>query len=269
MYRIGMFSKLGLVTIKTLHHYDEVGLLKPAHIDDENGYRYYDSSQLFRLGEIVQLRQMGFSIPEITAIIDGHNIANILKQRKLELENEMHDASARLSRLENYINERKEGYKMDYQAVIKDLPEFIVFAAKYTIPNYAALNTIMPGLGEKVSKANPDLKCVQPGYCFNVYLDGEYRDADINVEICEAVVKKGKDGDGFIFKTVPAVKVVSVLHRGAYGGLGKAYAYAIQWVEQNGYKVVDNIRESYIDGIWNKDDAKDCLTEIQVPIEKI
>lgn len=269
MYRIGMFSKLGQVTIKTLHHYDDVGLLKPAHIDEVNGYRYYNAGQLFRLGEIMQLRQMGFSIPEISAIIDGHNIAGILKQRKLELENEVQDASDQLFRLENYINERKEGYKMDYQAVIKDIPEFIVYAAKYTLPNYAALNSIMPELGEKVTKANPGIKCVQPGYCFNVYLDGEYRDTDINVEICEAVTKKGKDGDGFIFKTVPAAKVVSVLHRGAYDKIGKAYAYATQWVEQNGYKIVDNIRESYIDGIWNKEDTKDWLTEIQVPVEKI
>ena len=39
MYRIGKFSKLGRVNIKTLHHYDEVGLLVPAHVDEENGYR--------------------------------------------------------------------------------------------------------------------------------------------------------------------------------------------------------------------------------------
>lgn len=268
MYRIGQFSKLGRVTIKTLRHYDEVGLLTPAHVDEENGYRYYTAAQLFRLNEIVALRQMGFSIPEITAIVDGHNIAVILEQRKAELISEQKDVQDRLSRLQNYILEQKEGHKMNYQAVIKQLPAFTVYSARYIVPNYAALNEIMPALGEKVGKANPGLKCVEPGYCFNVYLDGEYRDTDINVEICEAVTTRGKDGDGIVFKDIPACTVVSVLHRGAYENLGAAYAYAMQWVEQNGYRISDNVRESYIDGIWNKDNVDDWLTEIQVPVEK-
>lgn len=268
MYRIGMFSKLGRVTIKTLHHYDEVGLLAPAYVDKESGYRYYKASQLFRLNEIVALRQMGFSILEISAIVDGHNIAGILAQRKAELESEVQNVTDQLSRLNNYINEQKEGQIMNYQAVIKEIPAYTVYSAKYTLPNYASLNEIMPALGAKVSKANPGIKCVEPGYCFNVYLDGEYRDTDINVEICEAVVRRGKGGDGVVFKDISAATVVSVLHRGAYEKLGEAYAYAMQWVEQNGYQIIDNVRESYIDGIWNKDNVEDWLTEIQVPVEK-
>lgn len=46
MYRIGMFSKINKVTVKTLRYYDEVGLLIPAYVDEENGYRYYTSEQL-------------------------------------------------------------------------------------------------------------------------------------------------------------------------------------------------------------------------------
>lgn len=268
MYRIGMFSKLGRVTIKTLHHYDEVGLLTPAHVDEENGYRYYTTDQLFRLNEIVALRQMGFSIPEISAIVDGHNIAGILTQRKAELENEAQNVTDQLFRLHHYINERKEGQKMNYQAAIKEIPSYTVYSAKYTIPNYAALNEIMPSLGEKVGRANPGIQCVEPDYCFNVYLDGEYRETDINVEIYQAVTSRGKDSDGVVFKDIPAVAAVSVLHRGAYGKLGDAYAYAMQWVEQNGYQIIDNVRESYIDGIWNKDNVDDWLTEIQVPVQK-
>jgi len=49
MYRIGIFSKLGRVTIKTLRHYDEMGLLTPAHVDEENGYRYYTPSIVKRI----------------------------------------------------------------------------------------------------------------------------------------------------------------------------------------------------------------------------
>lgn len=268
MYRIGMFSKLGRVTIKTLRHYDEVGLLTPALVDEENGYRYYTASQLLRLNEIVALRQMGFSIAEIADLVDGHDKAAIMEQRRAELICERDDAADRLFRLENYILEQKEGYRMKYQAVIKEIPAFTVYSTKQVIPNYASLNQIMPALGEKVTKANPGIKCVQPGYCFNVYLDGEYRDTDINIEICEAVESRGKDGDGIVFKEIPAVTAVSVLHRGPYEKIGDAYAYVMQWVEQNGYKITSNVRESYIDGIWNKDSAEDWLTELQVPVSR-
>lgn len=268
MYRIGMFSKLGRVTIKTLRHYDEVGLLTPAHVDEENGYRYYTTNQLFRLNKIIALRQMGFSIPEIADIIDDRNVAVILEQRKAELTAEREHVAAQLFRLENYMIEQKEGYSMDYQAVIKEIPAFTVFSLEYVIPNYAALAEIMPTVGEKVSKANPGIQCVKPHYCFNVYLDGEYKESDIHVEICQAVTSRGKDGDGIVFKDLPAVTVVSILHQGAYEGLSAAYAYVIQWVEQHGYKITDYVRESYIDGVWNKDSVNHWLTEIQVPVEK-
>ena len=46
LYRIGMFSKMNRVTIKALRYYDEVGLLKPAYINEMTGYRYYTSEQL-------------------------------------------------------------------------------------------------------------------------------------------------------------------------------------------------------------------------------
>ncbi len=61
---------------------------------------------------------------------------------------------------------------------------------------------------------------------------------------------------------------MSVLHKGSYEKLPEAYAYAVRWVEENGYQIVDNVRESYIDGVWNKEKAEDWLTEIQVPVEK-
>lgn len=268
MYRIGMFSQLGKVTIKTLHHYDEVGLLVPAHVDTETGYRYYSTDQLFQLHEIVALRQMGFSIHEITAIVDGHDIAEILQQRKVELEQEAQTVTDQLLRLNHYIKKQKEGESMNYQAVIKDIPSCIVFSSRQVVPNYAALMDVVPALGAKVKAANPGLKCAESEYCFNIYHDGEYKESNIDIEICEAVTHKGKESDGFIFKEIPAVTVATVMHKGAYEDLRAAYAYAFKWVEENGYTVAGLPRESYIDGIWNKEDVADWLTELQIPIHK-
>ena len=71
LYRIGMFSKMNQITIKTLRYYDEVGLLHPRFIDPDNGYRYYTSSQLAPLHRIMALRNIGYSIEELKRVQDG------------------------------------------------------------------------------------------------------------------------------------------------------------------------------------------------------
>ncbi|MCL2035468.1 MAG: GyrI-like domain-containing protein, partial [Oscillospiraceae bacterium] len=105
-------------------------------------------------------------------------------------------------------------------------------------------------------------------YCFVAYLDGEHKETDINIEFCEAVDKMYPDFDGIAFKRMEPVTAISVMHKGEYARLGKAYAYAFDWIEKNGYAAADNPRESYIDGIWNKENEADWLTEIQIPIVK-
>ena len=65
MIRIGDFSRISLVSIKTLRYYDEVGLLHPAKVDDFTGYRYYSFDRLSRLHRILALKDLGFSLEQI------------------------------------------------------------------------------------------------------------------------------------------------------------------------------------------------------------
>ena len=62
MLKIGDFSALAQVSIKTLRYYDEAGLLTPAWLDPENGYRYYAAGQIARLHRILALKDFGFSL---------------------------------------------------------------------------------------------------------------------------------------------------------------------------------------------------------------
>lgn len=61
--------------------------------------------------------------------------------------------------------------------------------------------------------------------------------------------------------------ILCILHKGSYDTLKNAYTFILKWVEENSYEISDNIRESYIDGIWNKENPEEWLTEIQVPIK--
>lgn len=71
MFKIGYFSKLNKISVKTLRYYDDLGILKPYKIDEESGYRYYSASQLPRLNRILALKDLGLSLKEIANILDS------------------------------------------------------------------------------------------------------------------------------------------------------------------------------------------------------
>lgn len=267
MYRIGEFSKMSKTTVKTLRYYDEIGLLIPEYVDDFTGYRFYTTKQLFQLHRIVSLRQIGLSIDEIKTIISGDNPRFILEKRKAEIISELSSRQDQLSRIEFILQGKQEDLVMKYIATIKDLPECIVYSRKMTIPNYNAYFNVIPETGKKLMKKYPDLKCAKPEYSFVKYLDGEYREENINIEYCEAVEQMKPDFDDICFKKIKSVQAVSVMHKGPYSKLREAYTFVYDWLEKNNYTPSDFPRESYIDGIWNKESEDEWLTEIQIPIK--
>ena len=90
MIKIGDFSKLSLVSIKTLRYYDEMGLLKPVHVDQFTGYRYYSASQLPRLHRILALKDLGFSLEQIARVLNEgvslEQLRGMLRLRQVELQ---------------------------------------------------------------------------------------------------------------------------------------------------------------------------------------
>ena len=86
MLRIGDFSNLAQVTVRTLRYYDEKGLFKPFKIDEQTGYRYYKASQLSQLNRIITLKELGFSLDEIATMgykkIKPENLYYLLEKKK-------------------------------------------------------------------------------------------------------------------------------------------------------------------------------------------
>lgn len=68
------------------------------------------------------------------------------------------------------------------------------------------------------------------------------------------------------FRILSAAKVLSIFHKGPYDSIGEAYAFIMRYAELNGYQLAGLARECYIDGIRNKENPEEWLTEIQLPI---
>lgn len=263
MLKIGEFSKLAHTTIKTLRYYEKEELLIPVSIDENNGYRYYETSQLEILSLIKSYRQLGFSIEEIKKIFNGFNKNEMLRAKAYEFEKEKINIDIRLSIIRNLL----EGKSMNYQVVEKVIPECIVYYAETILKKYSDAMTWIPSIGEECKKLNPNIKCIEPCYNFCEYLDGEYKEENIRVRYSEEIGEFGKENIIIKFKSIPSTKVLSILHKGQYDKIGDAYVFIMKYVNENGYKVSGLPRECYIDGIWNKETVDEWLTEIQVPIE--
>ena len=156
---------------------------------------------------------------------------------------------------------------MKYQVTEKIIPETTVYYSEAVLKNYSDIMEWIPAQGAECLALNPNLKCAEPPYEFCEYPDGEYKETDIRIRHNEAVTSFGKENEHIKFRMLPAAKVLSIYHKGAYENIGEAYAFLMAYAEKNDYEIAGLARESYIDGIWNKDSVSDWLTEVQLPIK--
>ena len=264
MYKIGDFSNMSKTTIKALRYYEKEGLLKPVYVDLNTGYRYYETSQLVEISKIISLRQIGLSIKDIKNIIDGYDMENILNKRKKEIEYNLTIFNTQLSKI-NYL---LEGNNMKNEIFIKEIPSYIIYYRDGIISDFSKISEFVLQSGTECAKVNPNLKCVTPNYCYISYLDGEYKEKDIKIRYAEAVEKFGNETNQVKFMKADAITAVCIYHKGSYENLRDSYNIILKYIEDNDYEIIDNPRECYIDGCWNKDNESDYLTEIEFPVIK-
>src|SRR5262245_41005932 len=124
MFKIGDFSKLSRVPVKTLRYYDELGLLRPAHVARFTSYRYYAIDQLPRLNGILALKDLGFSLDQIARLLDdalsSTQMREILRMKQAEIHLRLQDEQARLARVEaRLMLIEQEEHMPEYDVVLK------------------------------------------------------------------------------------------------------------------------------------------------------
>ena len=264
LYKIGMFAAMNHITVKTLRFYEEQGLLMPAVINQENGYRYYTLSQMAVIHQITALKMAGFTLEEISRINSGADEEAVLRKKKSELLAKIADLTRQIAVVDGYLSKKKTS--LSAPVLIKTIPETTVAFMRIRLASYDGLFDRMPEMGALMEKAG--CACALPEYCFTNYLEPGYKDADILVEICESVAEARKETGGLRFKTLPAIQAACVFHRGSYRTFSESYETVLRYIEENGYEIAGEIRESYIDGVWNQDNENEWLSEIQVPVRR-
>ena len=264
LYKIGMFAAMNHVTVKALRFYEEQGLLIPALIHPETGYRYYTLSQMAVLHQITALKQVGFTLEEIARINAGADEEAVLLKKKAELLAKISELTRQIAVVDGYLSKRKNA--LSSPVLVKTIPETTVAAMKIRIESYDCLFDRMPEMGALMEKVG--CECAIPEYCFTNYLEPGYKDEDVLVEICESVVAAKEETGVLYFRTLPQIQAACIFHKGSYRSFAQSYETVLKYIEENGYEIAGEIRESYIDGVWNQDDESQWLSEIQVPVRR-
>ena len=267
--KIGAFSQLMQVTVKTLRHYEQKGLLLPDEVDGQTGYRYYSIDQMQKLSAIRSLQRLGFSLDEIKELYDDKSHTPSIEQLSSKIqktERELQRLIARRDQLLEWRGSRKTIKTME-KFSIQSLPAIIVASHREVIPNYAALG---PLCYEKIGPEMQRLgcKCPTPGYCFTIEHNQEYTPTDIDIEYCEQVEEMGQDSSFIQFKRLPAIpRALCMKHIGPYERFYESFAEAFKYMEEHGFKIAGHPRTCYIDGAWNEQDPERWVSLIQIPIE--
>ena len=268
--KIGEFSHLMQVTVKTLRHYEQKGLLIPEEVDPWTGYRFYSIGQMLRLNSIRQLQRLGFSLEEIKDLFEGESHVPSIEQLTMKIEETeklLQQLLARRSQLQEWVDSRKK-VKIMEKFSIQSLPEVIVASHREVIPDYAALGKLCYSvIGPEMQRLG--CKCPPPGYCFTIEHQQEYTPTNIDIEYCEQVEEMGTDSSIIQFKRLPEVpKALCMKHYGPYERFYESFTEAFAYLEEKGYKIAGHPRICYIDGIWNQEDPEKWLSIIQIPVEQ-
>lgn len=271
MFKIGDFARLNKVTVKTLRHYDSLGLLQPEKIDSFTGYRYYSASKMPRLNRILSLKDIGFSLEEIALILnknmDSDQIRTLLELKHSEIVDKVRNEQERLIRIETFIKMcKQEEYIMKYNVVLREIEPMRVAALRDIIPTYSEQGHLWEELAGHIEKHGA--KIIPP--CMVIYHDTGYKEECVDAEVVEPIDRDIPDTARIKVKKLEGAKEMAcVVHKGAYQTLHMAYNAISKWIEENKYEIIGPHRELYLKGEWITSDPDEYITEIQFPVRRI
>jgi DNA-binding transcriptional MerR regulator/effector-binding domain-containing protein len=265
VYSIGEFSRITGLTVKTLRFYHEQGLLLPAHVDAETGYRYYVTSCIETARAVAFLRELDFSIAEIREILshsdDEADVLALMQWHKDEIEAKIRSYRKVVVSLNRFIAQEQEARLIMAGASLG--------IEEKTVPAMLIAGVRMQGrysdCGKGFAKVGRSFGRYIRGRPFVLHYSQEYRENDADFEACMPV-SSGKPVEGISVRELAGGRCVSLLHRGPYNELGRSYAKIADYIHQKGYQVTVPSREIYIKGpgMIFKGNPKNYLTEIQM-----
>lgn len=287
MFTIGDFARHGRVSVRMLRHYDTTGLLRPARVDPASGYRFYEAAQLARLNRIVALKDLGFTLDQVRAMLDEQvsagQLRGMLRLRQAELQSRIAADTARLAQVEARLRIiEMEGAMPADDIQVKRIPAVrvaeltAVAASLEPVSISPVIQPLYRELGERLYRAGLTPAGPAIAYYEDAPDGGVVVHATLPVSATPPVsatlpvsatppVSAGPGGGyGFEITDLPEItRAATIVHRGSMDNVMATIQILARWIDENGYRSVGHARELYLEC---PDDQDKWVTELQEPI---
>jgi len=264
MLLISEFARAGNVTIRALRFYDEIGLLSPAHVVPENGYRRYSPAQFAQLHQIQAFKDMGFSLQEIRELLQRrltpHELRSLLEERREVLKKSLREDTGRLERIEARLKGiSADGSRSHLAIMLRSTPEQPVVSVREKLQNYDQVDQLFTTLERRL---DPRALHDQRAAIFHHCLEG---DGEIDCEAIRFLKHPVAPIRGLNVYESQRTRVAFTYHYGSEDSIGASYQAMTVWIAAQTYQLAAAKREVYWPAPENKGEAS-WLTEIQFPV---
>ncbi|GGY27670.1 MerR family transcriptional regulator [Streptomyces omiyaensis] len=272
MFTIGDFARHGRVSVRMLRHYDAIGLLRPAHVDPHSGYRRYTADQLARLNRVIALKDLGFTLEQVGAIlgdeIGAEELRGMLRLRRAELEAALEETRTRLAQVGARLRAiESEGRMSTQDVVVKNIPAVRVAELSAVAAGFGP-HDIGPVIGPLYDELCGRLEAAGvtgfgPGLAY--YEDAGRGDGSVLVHAAMTVAE-GTAAEGVLVHVLPGIEeAATIVHRGSMDDILPTAQNLARWIDTNGYKPSGYARELYLEC---PEDRSRWVTEIQEAITR-
>ncbi|MGH8159916.1 MAG: MerR family transcriptional regulator [Rhodanobacter sp.] len=261
---IGDFSRMTHLTIKTLRHYHEVGLLTPAEIDSFTGYRYYANSQVPTAQVIRRFRELGMSVDDVRSILGTSDPAarsTLIAAHLDRLESQLKETHAAVVALRALLEHPATPIDVEHRVVgtttalaISERVALEGFAV-WMVAAFTEIYGAIDSLGLKAAGPSGGL------YTNDLFNHGE-GEATLFVPVGERTCPVGRTHH----LQIPAAELAVTVHHGTHTNVDRTYGALGTHVTEYELGVDGPIREYYLVDRFNTPDSTLWCTEIAWPI---
>jgi len=249
MLKIGDFSRLARVSIKTLRFYDAAGLFVPARVEPRTGYRLYSAGQLPQLRRALLLRELGCSVAEAASLLelaaDSPEYRACLARLRRRLMVRVARDEAQLRRLDALLRAHQRAVADPAAAgppvEERALAAVSVLALRERLRSLDEVQQMFEAAEQRVARHG----CRARRSPFLLFHDMEYRDSQVDVEVCVPVEAAALGVCGGCL--VPAVeRAACVRFSGGYEQAPALYEWLLGWMDRSAMRIAGPIRETYV-----------------------
>jgi DNA-binding transcriptional MerR regulator len=273
MFSIGEFARHGRVSVRMLRHYDAIGLIRPACVDPDTGYRFYQASQLDELNRVIALKDLGFTLQQVQAILEekvtAAELRGMLKLRRAEIQALIGAETTRLARVEARLMTIEDEARAPADGVVvKRLAPVRVAELTGVAAGYEpeAITPVIQPLYHDLWQWLCSAGITAAGPALAYYEEAGDGGIVVHAAVPVATGPAEPSGPGVsIVDLAEAASAAAIIHHGSMDDVLPTGQALARWIDANGYRSAGYAREITLN--WSPD-PEQWVTELQQPIDK-